>query len=1015
MTGIQLDWNDVWSNIAAIKSKLILIAIVVVAIIALVILAKKFFKEKGTRTFFRLEALLCGLLCIVSLVDSILLNEERELLNSVFAEFDTLSNESIENSRATIEEVADEGIVLLGNRNLPFSDLGNINVFGWASTNPVYGGTGSGTVNAETAVSVIDGLENAGFNVNEELSDFYVAYRDSRPAITINEGQDWTLPEPTIESYSDELLSDAKSFSSKAIVFIARCGGEGADMPKDMGGIATIAYNEEVPDEPWLGSDYYQGTKYTKAYYKNNGDYNDFEAGDSYLQLSKTEENLVDYVCNNYDNVVIVYNGSNVFELDWVENYESISGVLICPSAGLTGFSSLGNIIAGNVNPSGKTVDTWVNDVTLTPTYNNCGSFFYDNVGDITEAAYNYVYNAYGMTNVDKQVSFINYTEGIYVGYKFYETAYVESFGTEEEEGFDWNYDEVVSYPFGYGESYTTFDQTLDSLTENNGAITATVTVTNTGDVAGKSVVELYYTPPYINGGIEKAAVNLISFDKTDILSPGESQTMTLTFDAEDMASFDTYGTGYYVLEKGDYVISLRSDAHTVIAEQTWSLDSTIIYDESATHNDDEAVATVQMSDAEGLDYITYLSRADHFANYDEATAAPTDYSVHTDVTLNGNYDVYEYNNEDDVMPITGVDNGIDLVDLRGVDYDDELWNQLLNELTVDEMVTLISKGGWQTAAVSSINKIATIDSDGPAGITYALSDGATGSGYCGEILLAMTWNVDLAAKLADGIAQEMLDMGVNGWYAPSMNMHRTVFGGRNFEYYSEDSTLSAAMAVAECEAVYAYGIVPYIKHFAFNEQETNRNGAICTWLTEQSAREIYLKPFEEVLKSNAGATNGETIAVMSSYVYVGSTWDAAYEPLMKTILREEWGFEGLVITDYFGDYGYMDADKAIRGGTDMMLVAAETDNIPTDTSSATSVIAMRNSCHDILYTVVNSNAFSEENYSEAVVTASWILTLRNINIILGIVFIFFQALIIINYLKERKNSTSAGQGANSN
>ena len=212
-------------------------------------------------------------------------------------------------------------------------------------------------------------------------------------------------------------------------------------------------------------------------------------------------------------------------------------------------------------------------------------------------------------------------------------------------------------------------------------------------------------------------------------------------------------------------------------------------------------------------------------------------------------------------------------------------------------------------------------------------------------------------------------------------------------------------MAVAECEAVYSYGVYPYIKHFAFNEQETNRNGAICTWLTEQSAREIYLKPFEEVIKACAGATNGETLAVMSSYVYVGSTWDAAYEPLMKTILRDEWGFEGLVITDYFGDYGYMDADKAIRVGTDMMLVASETDNIPTDTTSATAVIAMRNSCHDILYTVVNSNAFSEENYSEAVATPAWMITLRNVDIILGIIFILLQALLIYGFVKGRKES----------
>ena len=821
MTGIQLDWNDVLSNVKAIQGKLILIGILLAALIVLVVLAKKFFKNKAARSLFRKEALLCFLLALAMVVNSILLVEERELLNSAFTEFDTLSAESIANSRAIIEEVAEEGIVLLANRNLPLTEAKKLNVFGWASTNPVYGGTGSGTVNAATAMGILDGLQAAGYETNSALSDFYAAYRSDRPAITINNGQDWTLPEPALSSYSDELLSGAKDFSDSAVVVIARCGGEGADLPKDMGGVAKIAYNVETPANPWEAGDYFKGTKYTKAFYKNNGDYDDFSAGDSYLQLSRTEADLVDYVCSNFENVVIVYNGSNVFELDWVEDYPSISGVLICPSAGLTGFSALGSIISGKVNPSGKTVDTWLRDVTLSPTYNNVGHYAYTNVSDITEAAYNYVNSAFGMTNVDKIVSFVNCVEGIYMGYRFYETAYVEA-----QEGFDWDYDEVVTYPFGYGESYTTFSESFDSLTESNGTVTATVTVTNTGDVAGKDVVELYYTPPYTNGGIEKAAVNLAAFDKTDLLAPGASQTLALTFETEDMASFDTYGTGYYVLEAGEYIISLRSDAHTVIDEKSWTLDADIVYDESNPHNGDLFAATVQLSGGEGLEDHSYLSRADHFANYAEVTAEPSDYEIHTEVTLNGNFDVYALNNPDDVMPVTGAKNGLSLVDLRGKAYDDPMWNQLLDQLTVDDMVTLISKGGWQTAAAPSVGKFATIDSDGPAGITYALNDGATGSGYCGEIMLAMTWNVDLAAKLADGIAREMVDMGVTGWYAPSMNMHRTVFGGRNFEYYSEDSLLSVKMAVAECEAVYPYGVYPYIKHFAFNEQETNPRSA---------------------------------------------------------------------------------------------------------------------------------------------------------------------------------------------
>ena len=976
MTGIQIAWEDVFSVISQISGWLIGIGVTVVALILILIFAGK--AGKPHAGFIRSQSAIAAVLIVALMVNGILLGQLSNLITSAFTEMGTLSEETIRTSQQTVEDVMNEGIVLLENDGtLPLDSTTNLNVFGWASTNPVYGGTGSGTVDASTAVSLLSGLENAGFSLNQELSDFYTAYRSDRPQITINNGQDWTLPEPTADSYTDEMLENARAFSDTALIVLSRPGGEGADLSNDMGAVLDGSYN--------------QGTKYTNASYQNNGDYADFEAGSTYLELSRTERDLVDLVTANFEKVIIVYNGSNPLELGWTEDYEQIRGVLVCSSPGATGFNSLGNILSGAVNPSGKTVDTWLRDVSLSPTSQNVGHFAYDNVQEITQAAKAHWERADGV------VSFVNYVEGIYVGYRFYETAYAEAL----ENGFAFDYDETVMYPFGYGLSYTTFTQELGEPTITDTTVTVDVTVTNTGSVAGKQVVELYYTPPYTNGGIEKSEVNLAAFGKTSELAPNQSEVITLSFDLEDMASFDTYGTGYYVLEAGTYTLSLRTDAHTVMDSFDFTLASTIVYDEDNLHNGDLTVADSKLGFAEGE--VTYLSRADGFANYAQAVAAPASYSLPDgyEVTGAGTYDVYQYNNDADVMPTTGADNGLELVDLRGLDYDDPLWDQLLDQMTISEMVDLIAYGGYGTVEAPSVGKIATLDADGPAGVNSSVT-ASYGMGYCGEISLAQTWNTDLAYEYAYNMLQEFIEFGFNGWYAPSMNMHRSPFGGRNFEYYSEDSLLSAEMAVAECQAAYDHDVYPYIKHFAFNEQEINRNGMLCTWLTEQSAREIYLKPFEACVK----ASNGNTLAVMSSYNYVGTTWAGACSTLLNDILRGEWGFQGMVLTDYFGNYGYMDADKAIRGGSDIMLGTAGNDAILTDQTSATSVLAMRNACHNILYTVANSRAYSPEVYMEATAMPAWQVTVFVVDGVLAAILIVLEALTLRGYLKKKKVRT---------
>ncbi|WP_418417980.1 glycoside hydrolase family 3 C-terminal domain-containing protein [Blautia sp.] len=966
---VTVAWEDVISVVSQIAGYLAVIGIAFIAMIIVMVAVRKVKKPK--KGFIRMQSLIAFLAVTVITVNAICLGPERNMITAAMAEMGTLSEETINNSRDIIERTAEEGIVMLKNDDgaLPL-EKGNLNVFGWASTNPVYGGTGSGTVDASTAVSILDGLENAGFTLNTELSDMYTEYRADRPVIAINdEGQEWTLPEVPAEDYSEEMLANAQEFSDTALIVLARSGGEGSDLPHDMGAVMDGSWNEP-------------GTKYLNAKYQNNSDeYEDYTDGQTYLELSQTERNLVDMVCGRFDNVVVVYNGSNTLEMGWVDEYEQINGVLTIPGAGATGFNALGSILAGEVNPSGKTADTWVYDLTATPYFNNIGHMAYTNVDDVVAAAKE------AWDAADGVAGFVNYVENIYVGYRFYETA--------AEEGII-NYDETVQYPFGYGLSYTTFTQEMGELQAADGTLSVDVTVTNTGDTAGKDVVEIYYNPPYTNGGIEKASVNLIAMGKTDMLEPGESQTLTLSFTEEEMAAYDTYGNGCYVLEAGTYEISLRTDSHTVVTVQNYTVSEEIVYGEGNARSDDEIAAVNQLQSAEGTG--EYLSRADRFANLASAIATPgeEEHEIQTELLATGTYDPTVYNNADDEMPTTEAGNDIELFDLRGAGYDDERWEELLDNLSIDDMKNLIAYGGFQTVAVDSVGKVATYDTDGPAGINYFLTS-SFGTGYCSELLIAQTWNEELSREIALGITDEAVEFGFAGWYGPAMNLHRSAFGGRNFEYYSEDPYLSSVMAMAACDGAYENGVYPYIKHFAFNEQETNRNAMLCTWLTEQSARELYLKPFEACVKAN----EGEALAVMSCFNFIGSEWGGGYAPLMNTVLRDEWGFRGMVLSDYFGDYGYMDADRAIRGGTDSMLGTTGGRAI-VDDESATSVLAMRQAAKNIMYTVVNSVAYEDYTGNQL---PKWIVVTYGIDTGIAVILIAWEILSVLRYRKKIRES----------
>ena len=950
---ISVEMEDVLAVLQLCKPYIIGIIAALVIGIVIMVACRRMSRDK--RFLIRGEAVIAMVLAVVVCVNMICFGPMATLIGLAMGN-GTLSDETNEEAAEVAEEIMEDGIVLLKNESLlPLNETKKLNIFGWESINPAYGGAGSGGINdLYDIVSLNQGLENAGFSINQELVDFYNNYGADNPEMSIQK-QSWTLPEPPVDTYSDELIKSAKEYSDVAVVVLSRKAGEGHnDIPMDV----------------------------RKAAYDNNSDeYDDFPEGEHYLQLSQTERDMVDMVCSNFDNVIVVYNGANQFELGFADEYPQIKSVVWCPGTGNVGFNALGKVFSGEVNPSGKTPDTFIYDMTTAPWWNNAEKTEYTNLADMAVE---------GMNAGTAQVyapAFTNYVEGIYVGYKYYETA-------AQEGAID--YDKTVQYPFGYGLSYTEFEQKMGELEEKDGQISVDVEVTNTGDVAGKDVVEVYYKPPYTNGGIEKSSANLIEFAKTDLLQPGESQTVTVTFSIEDMASYDENNAKAYVLEKGDYVISINSDSHTVLDQKTYTADKDVVYKGENKRASDDTAATNVFEDAKGD--VTYLSRADHFANYEEATAAPASAELGepyvSEYHLNSNFDKTTYLNDEDVMPTTGADNGLTLADMRDADYDDPRWEKLLDQLTVDEMANMIAMAGYQTAAMDSVGKVATLDFDGPA----AINNNFTGVGSIGfpiEVVVASTWNKELAQAWGECMGKISQEMGAEGWYAPGMNTHRTAFGARNYEYFSEDGVLAGNMGAKAVEGARKYGVYSYIKHFALYEGNAKM---VSVWSNEQAIREIYLKPFEISVKQ--GGAN----AVMVSWSFLGDKWTGECSNLMNTVLRDEWGFRGMALTDFFRNngHGFMNADAALANGVDVMLSTfnGEENNVA-NPEHPTSVLQMRNACKNVMYTVVSSWAYDGEH--EETGMENWKKAGIGIDIVIALFMAGMEVLVIRGY-KKRKN-----------
>jgi beta-glucosidase len=956
-------------------------------------------KKKMSKKKFRIVwSSVLSVLLVIVVSANVALAQFSDVISSYFSTIDLESAEAVEareNSELLVGQIADEGIVLLQNNEnaLPIQTSGDnktkVNVFGWSFTAPIYGGTGSGASDASKAVTPKAGLEAAGFEINEELYNAYVNTGIERPIVGMD-GQDWSIPEPKpTDFYTDELMQQAKNYSDAAIIFLARSGGEGADLPRSMAGPDTF--------DPKGGPFGPTGQKF--------GYEDDMDSSKHYLELSNREQGMIDAVTKNFDNVILVVNSANSFELGWVEGYDQIKSILNVAGPGQNGFNSLGKVLSGEVNPSGRTVDLYTKDLLDPPAMANFGDFDYvikNEDGSFSQAV--------DSSNV--LLKYVDYTEGIYVGYRFYETA--AALGAI-------NYEEKVQYPFGYGLSYTSFEQEVveGSLNWTDEEVTVDVKVTNTGSVDGKEVVQLYSSAPY-TGKIEKSSVDLVAFEKTGVIKAGESETVTLSFKVEDMASYDANkeysDTGSYVLEAGEYKLMLMSNSHERISDVGSKNLSEVVYDSG--RSTDKQVAENQFDDevtGEGS-ISTYLTRADKFAGLadinknEEFTVTTADGaekkvkgklvdSKFVNLINSLRYDVPA--DTHDAAPTTGADNGKQLKDYTGVDINDESWNELLDQLTVDELVSLSTLGGYRTVEVESVGKPATLDYDGPAAINNMnmAANGQSGTAFPSEIMIASTWNLELAEAMGEHIGAEAKAYGVTGWYAPAMNVHRTAFAGRNFEYYSEDGLLSGKMAAAVTKGFQSHGGYVYIKHFALNDQEANRTLGVLTWSNEQAIREVYLKPFEIAVKE------GGAKAVMSSFNSIGNKWAGADDGLLKEVLRKEWGFTGHVITDFYMNggginaYPYMNVELAVRNGNDLMLTGAAPMGVPeVNTSSNDTLWALRDSAHNILYTVANSSAI-EGNLSTD--TPQWVVITIIVDVLLLLGFVSAFYLVFRNSRKR--------------
>lgn len=852
--------------------------------------------------------------------------------------------EAFANAQEVNLKLAEEGFVLLKNENatLPLNKGARISVFSKNSVNLSYGGSGSGGFDTSNNKNLYESLNDAGFVINPTLKNFYESSQ-SGPVRTANssdldngDNQKIATAETPQSKYTDAVKNSYADYSDAALVVITRIGGEGFDLPR------------------------YQG------------DSEGAVSPDShYLELDQNEIDLLTAVTDGtFKRVVVVFNTPSSFEATFLKDSayaafaDKIDAAVWIGFTGSNGITALGEILNGDVNPSGRLVDTWAADFTKNPSFVNFGTGCLPDTTDKYDGGMYYS---------------VDYEEGIYVGYRYYETR-------GETDGEDW-YNANVVYPFGYGLSYTTFDWTVGDASaseiELGTTITVPVTVKNTGSVAGKDVVQLYASAPYTLGGIEKAHKVLVGFAKTKLLQPGESETVTVSFDPYSAASYDyrdanSNGFSGYELEAGEYTLYVSRNAHE--SEKAIALNLAADVQIGTDPTTDSEVVNRYTDSENFLDsdwqLDTMLSRADWEGTW--PTPQTAQQHAGTDL-LYEEIRSEEHNNPTDFdseeYPWFGEEPTLTLRDLLPsaeaegyepvVSYDDERWEELMMGCDEEEMIALINNGAYHTLAMESVGLPATIHGDGPSGFTCFMSKEQVNGTcqYVSEPVMASTWNINLMNELGEAIGEEgtigdkATGQPYSSIYAPGVNIHRSPFGGRCSEYFSEDPFISGMMGAAEVEGIQSRGVLPTVKHFVANEQETHRSiGGDLSWLSEQALREIYLKPFEYTVKL------GETRGIMTSFNRIGTRWTGGDYRLLTEILRNEWGFNGLVICDFNTIPQYMIPRMMFYAGGSLDLATQQSAMwTDCDTSDAGDAIVLMRAVKDVMYALVNSNAMNAE------------------------------------------------------
>lgn len=849
-------------------------------------------------------------------------------------------------------QIEREGIVLMKNENnaLPLANGAKVSLLGQCSVDLVYGGAGAGSIDTSQVEDLKTVLEKNDFQVNETLWKFYTegagsAYRKAVPNVMGLGG--FSVNEVPMNVYSEEALASMDEYNDAAIIVVGRSGSESVDLTAD------------------------------------------------YLEFSTEEIELIKFACDKFDTVVLMLNVTNPMNLSVLNDYE-IDACLWVGATGQEGAYAIGEVLNGTVSPSGKTVDTWSYKPAEAPAAVTLGDYTITN------------------SDVESGNKYLVYEEGIYVGYRYYETRYEDVvLGNESVENY--NYEEQVQFPFGFGLSYTTFAWSDYAVTENEDSFTVTVKVTNTGnDYAGKETVQIYMQKPYTeydkDNQLEKASVELVGYKKTGVLEPGASEIVTIEVAKEQMKSYDAYGYGTYIVESGDYYLAAGKTAHYALMNilAAKGVDSVagntdLVYcKELAVQGDVDyttyAVAHTgntienQMDDVDIKAYDTdfrYLSRNDWTGTWPTVYA---DGKWNAPEELLKALEIFVTENPDAEMPefnvISEEYGELKLADMIGLDYDDPKWDAFLNQFDKDELYQYISHAGYGTTAIEEEGVPGVVHKDGPAGISSTLAGGNINCmGYPPAVVLASTWNVDLAEQRGKLVGEDSLSSDVTVWYAPAMNIHRTAMSGRNFEYYSEDGFLSGVMGAAETANYQEKGGIVTLKHFAINDQETNRIGG-AMFCNEQSARELYFLPFQMSVE------NGNATGIMSSMNRVGGRWMGGHEGIMTNILRNEWGYKGFVITDQtsFPNFGYCDIREGLVAGNDIWLCTGQNMwQLSDEEMTATIMTAARQAMHRYLYAVANSNAMNGVDRETVVknVLAGWQIALYILAVVILILDVF--------------------------